>query len=858
MRRETSEDALRENSLMYEELLSNIPSGVYRLRIQASGVWSFDFVNSRFCELTGLNREEVLNNFETVFRIVHPDDLAGFISLNESVSKALIPFRWEGRAIINGETRWTLIESSPTQMDNGDVVWTGYLTEITNLKRAEENLKESEERFRLMFEKNEAIMLLVEPDSGAIVDANDAAAGYYGYRRETLGEMSITDINCLPPEEISIEIQRAKHEERNYFVFPHRLSNGETRTVEVYSSPIYLKGRTTLFSIVHDVTQRNLAEKLLSESRDQLALAIEGSGAGLWDWRVQTGETIFNERWAQILGYTLNELAPTDINTWLNLAHPEDLKKSDELLQRHFAGEIPNYEFESRMKHKDGHWVWVLDRGRVTQWDREGKPIRMTGTHLDITDQKRVEDNLANALDVIRTQKLDIEKALDLLGTELSDSERRFKTLFEAAQDFIFIKDRDLRYIDVNPAALELLGMASVDIIGKTDRELFGEAIAASRENIEERVLRGQTIESQENLTWKSQPVTVDFIRFPLTMATGEAGGVCGIAREVIGSSFTLPNPQPGEYLSHSIRSTFAGANLAAETNTTILLTGETGSGKDFFARYIHDVSQRSTGPYYSINCAAIPQELAESELFGHETGAFTSAVRRKRGLFELAEGGTLLLNEVGDLAFNMQSKLLTFLDTRSFTRVGGERVVSVNVRLIAATSKDLSVEVSEGRFRKDLFYRLNVFPILVPPLRDRLEDIPVMTDNILGALAIELQLNNIPRISPLAVNLLKRYNWPGNVRELKNVLERALILCRGAQIEIRHLMLGPEQGATESDSTGLASGKSFREILYSMERSLIEEALRRSEGKKQRAARLLGMSRPALGRHMVKLGISD
>ena len=604
MRHEATEDAFRESSRMYEDLVSNIPVGVYRLRIQASGAWGFDLVSSRFCELTGLSREDILKDYQVVFRIVHPDDLAEFIRLNESVSKALTPFRWEGRIIVNGETRWTLIESSPTQMDNGDVVWTGYIT--------------------------------------------------------------------------------------------------------------------------------------------------------------------------------------------------------------------------------------------------------------DITDRKRVEDNLANALDVIRTQKMDIEKALDLLGTELSDSERRFKILFEAAQDFIFIKDRDLRYIDVNPAALELLEMAAIDIIGKTDRELFGEAIAASREDIEERVLRGQTIESQENLTWKSQPVTVDFIRFPLTMATGESGGVCGIAREVIGSCFTLPNPQSKEYMSHPIRSTFAGANLAAETNTTILLTGETGSGKDFFARYIHDVSRRSTGPYYSINCAAIPQELAESELFGHEAGAFTSAVRKKRGLFELAEGGTLMLNEVGDLALNMQSKLLTFLDTRSFTRVGGERDVSVNVRLIAATSKDLWAEVSEGRFRKDLFYRLNVFPILVPPLRDRLEDIPIMTDNILGDIAIELQLNNVPKISPFAVDLLKRYDWPGNVRELKNVLERALILCRRGQIGIQHLILGPEEGAIDSDRTGLASGKSFREILDSTERSLIEEALRRSEGKKQRAARLLGMSRPALGRHIVKLGISD
>jgi transcriptional regulator with PAS, ATPase and Fis domain len=172
-----------------------------------------------------------------------------------------------------------------------------------------------------------------------------------------------------------------------------------------------------------------------------------------------------------------------------------------------------------------------------------------------------------------------------------------------------------------------------------------------------------------------------------------------------------------------------------------VLIEGESGSGKDYLARYIHNNSKRSGGPFYAINCAAIPEDLAESELLGHEAGAFTGAIRRKRGLVELAEGGTLLLNEIGELSLPIQAKLLTFLDTFSFTRVGGEKSVTVNVRIMAATNKDLSQAVSRGEFRRDLFFRLNVYGIRVPTLRERLADIPVLTRQIVGQLARELQL---------------------------------------------------------------------------------------------------------------------
>ncbi len=484
------------------------------------------------------------------------------------------------------------------------------------------------------------------------------------------------------------------------------------------------------------------------------------------------------------------------------------------------------------------------------------KPIDRTELSVRIESLLKMK----GAQDAIKRHQAELEETVERRTSELLESERRFRTLFESAQDFIFVKDREHRYIDVNVAAVDLLQMARSEIIGKTDIDLFGDVYARESENVESRVLQGQTIQTQQNLEWKSQPLSLDFIRFPLLDSSGEITGICGIARELVKpfSTNSYGSPPINEYPSKAMRSTLAKADLAAESNSVILLTGETGSGKDHLARYIHERSSRSSGPFYAINCAAIPAELAESELFGHEAGAYTGALRKKRGMLELAEGGTLLLNEVGELAPLMQSKLLTFLDTFSFSRVGGEKSVAVNTRPIAATNRDLRKEVDEGRFRKDLFYRLNVFGIEAPPLRQREEDIPIITNLILTRLSKEMQLSCVPKINLDAINALRSYTWPGNVRELRNVLERALIISRGNPIRVGHLGLGQTEWVGASEKLSVPSGRSLQDVVEETERLLIKDALVRSGRKQQEAARLLGISRFALVRRMAKLGISE
>lgn len=318
-----------------------------------------------------------------------------------------------------------------------------------------------------------------------------------------------------------------------------------------------------------------------------------------------------------------------------------------------------------------------------------------------------------------------------------------------------------------------------------------------------------------------------------------------------------VPSGEPVEYRSQAMQTTFLRAKQAAASDSIILLLGESGSGKDYLARFIHDHSRRANGPFFAINCAAVAPELAESELFGHEPGAFTGARGRKRGLLELAEGGTLLLNEVGELSKPMQAKLLTFLDTRSFTRVGGETHIPVNARLIAATNRELEKEVAQGRFRSDLFYRLNVLSIRIPPLRERIEDLPFLVREILAHLAQEMVFHELPGVEDDALRALAAYHWPGNVRELRNVLERGVMLSESGKIQLSALNLeGHHENWTYT--VNFPADRTIHDVTKEVKRSLVQEALRRSGGSKQGAAGLLGISRHAFAHQLKALDMDE
>jgi DNA-binding NtrC family response regulator len=292
-------------------------------------------------------------------------------------------------------------------------------------------------------------------------------------------------------------------------------------------------------------------------------------------------------------------------------------------------------------------------------------------------------------------------------------------------------------------------------------------------------------------------------------------------------------------------------ARKAAASRATVLLLGESGAGKEIFARAIHGWSDRRQEPFIAINCVGLSRELLESELFGHEKGAFTGAHRLKKGKMELGHRGTVLLDEVGDIAHDLQAKLLRFLQEREFERVGGTRAISVDVRILAATNRDLDAAVKEGRFREDLYHRLNVIPITVPALRERREDIPDLARHFVEHFSREIK-RRAPEIAPEAMDRLVAYAWPGNVRELANVIERALVLGHGPTITRRDLP--PRVAAPATDPGG--EGGAYQASVNAYRRELIIGALARTGGNRAAAATALGLHRTHLMRLLKALGI--
>jgi DNA-binding NtrC family response regulator len=299
-----------------------------------------------------------------------------------------------------------------------------------------------------------------------------------------------------------------------------------------------------------------------------------------------------------------------------------------------------------------------------------------------------------------------------------------------------------------------------------------------------------------------------------------------------------------------SLRKVFASLQRAASTDTTVLIEGESGTGKELFARSLHALSGRADAPFVAINCAAIPETLLETELFGHEKGAFTGAVSRKPGKFEMAHRGTLFLDEIGDLPLALQAKILRALEERRFERVGGTVLVSVDVRLVAATNRGLRAAIAARRFREDLYFRLSVFPITVPPLRDRGNDIPLLARYFVDRFCRDLKKKSLA-LSPAALEALHAYRWPGNVRELQNCIERAVILADGDSILPRHLNLSfvnqspveePPNPWAQVDLNGTLADVTKRAIAE-VERLKIREVMKEAEGNKGRASEVLQIS---------------
>ena len=700
------------------------------------------------------------------------------------------------------------------------------LAEISERKRAEE-------KYRGMFENAVEGIFQTTPE-GRFISANPAIARMLGY--DTPEELieSITDIAAqlyVNPDSRKefVRLLRTAGVAHGFEVEMRR-RDGERLWASYHARSVHDEhGNMVLIEgIVDDITERKRAEKALWESHRRFRALFASSPDPMVVHR--EGSILFgNSASVEFFGVSgAEELVGRDVLEFIHPDSKSDVKARIEAAQR---GRRATRFMEVKFIRSDGRTGYLESTAVPTTYKGERAVLSMG---RDITERKLAE-------------------------FALKESEARFRAIFESARDCVFIKDPDRRYTHVNPAVETLFGVSAGEVLGRRAEEFFGEESGRNIRESDLRVLAGESIEGEQTRLIRGVPYAFHDIKTPLRDETGTIVGLCGISRDITDRKKVQPVPfvTVREYPSQAMLATLEQSRYAAATDGIVLLLGESGTGKDYLARWIHSKSGRADGPFFAVNCAAVSKELAESEFFGHERGAFTGALSRKRGLLELAEGGTLLLNEIGELSLALQSKLLTFLDTRSFTRVGGEKSVHVSARLIAATHRDIEQEVVEGRFLEPLYYRLNVFSVRVPPLRERLEDVPILVEEIMSRLAKEMRLSHIPQLDEEQIASLSSYLWPGNVRELRNVLERSIMLSEAEKprLALPFLKTGTERWSYQIQ---FPENRTLLDVTDDVIRTLCLEALRRSGGNKKDAASLLGISRHSLYRYMNKFRLDS
>jgi PAS domain S-box-containing protein len=434
--------------------------------------------------------------------------------------------------------------------------------------------------------------------------------------------------------------------------------------------------------------------------------------------------------------------------------------------------------------------------------------------------------------------------------------------VFEHVPDMIFVKDaRTLAFLKFNSAGEQLLGWSREELIGKCDHDFYPKAQADAFQCKDREALAAddvveipaERIETKHGVRWlHTKKIAV--------RERGKPRFLLGISRDITAEvqrsalrEAELVVPPPRHELGDAMRQALSTAELAArDREVPVLLLGETGVGKGWFARRIHDASPRTHAPFVEVNCASLSRDLLESELFGHEKGSFSGADRQKLGLVEAAEGGTLFLDEVGEMPLALQTRLLTYLDDKRFRRVGGNRSLQSDVRVLAATNASLRASVDAGRFRRDLYYRLGVVPIEIPPLRRRRDEIPRLAAQLLAGL-LQRRGRRLPALSPEVVAVLAAHDWPGNVRELRNALERAVIVADGAALEPAHFALSaPSRSFSSAHGAGGTTALDGPLDLASAERRHVAAVLAHVDGNRSKAARLLGISRVTLRRKLL------
>src|SRR5262245_16442107 len=580
-----------------------------------------------------------------------------------------------------------------------------------------------------------------------------------------------------------------------------------------------------------------------------------------------------------------NDGASKDALVEYALDHHRVTKVNDAMLKQYgatrdqFVGITPRQLFAHDLDYCRRVWREFFDRGRLhleTEERRlDGDPVFIEGDYICLYDADgRITGHFGIQRDVterrraVEQRERELEMQVAVRTAELAISEHRTRAILSAMPDLVFLIDEDGRYVEILSASSQLLARAADDLKDRLFHEVFPKATADAFLNLVRSTLQTGSLQTMEyQLTVPAGDRWFEGRTAVLPVDITEKRCVVFSARDITDTKRAEELESQNVYLreelnlgrtfgdivgaSDAMRAVFKSIEMVAPTDSTVLILGETGTGKELMASAIHEASRRRRGVMVKVNCAALPPTLIESELFGHERGAFTGAMQQKKGRFELAHRGTIFLDEIGELPLEMQVKLLRVLQEQELERVGGTQTVKVDVRVVAATNQDLAAAVRDGKFRADLFYRLNIFPVRVPPLRERVNDIPLLASHFVRLFAARMG-RPARRLSPGTLERLTHYQWPGNVRELANVLKRAVILCNGTVIQDEHI---------GSLSTGDAAQPAVDfPTLEEVERQHLLRALEQTGGVlagPNGAARLLGLSRSTAWSRMRKLGIN-
>jgi formate hydrogenlyase transcriptional activator len=570
-----------------------------------------------------------------------------------------------------------------------------------------------------------------------------------------------------------------------------------------------------------DLEDRKRAEDALRSNEQSLRLILDSIPGQIAVMTAGGEVELLNRQILEYFGKTTEELKNWATN---NTFHPDDLARTIDSWKRALeAGQ--SFDFENRGRRADGVYRWFHVRVRPLH-DAEGRIVRWYVLATDIDDRRRAEGEL--------------EKAFD----KIAKSEAELRTIIDAIPQLIVALGADGNFLSANQALLEYTGLAKEELGSENFRAVFHPEDSGRLRDVREAAIsRGVPFNCERRVRRKDGNFRWFLVQYnPLRDERGEvirwyATGTDIDDRKQAEERTRQENVALREQIdqalmfdeivgcSPALKTVLSSIVKVAPTDSTVLITGETGTGKELIARAIHKGSRRAGQPFITVNCASIPSSLIASELFGHEKGAFTGALQRRQGRFELAHSGTIFLDEIGELPTETQIALLRVLQERQFERVGGSRVISTDVRIIAATNRDLAAAIASGTFRSDLFYRLNVFPIRVPPLRNRKEDIAMLVEYFVKRYA-EKARKQISKIDKNTLQLCQSYPWPGNIRELQNIVERSVILCTGDTFWIDEAWLS-SQDAPRPESSG-----PLTENLRSYEKQLIEAALAGSNGK--------------------------